>query len=128
MALSSIAVPPDPKRDARALVLSGHVGSWPKHTLKVAYGAFEAGTTFRRATGSHGEKYLVNAVCCTCPDAQQNGAICKHTRAYLIWEAGQQAPAPTAPKARPSYADLFPPCRGCGDLADGRDGYCDRCA
>lgn len=34
-----------------------------------------------------------------------------------------------APKARPSYADLFPACKsGCGDLSETRDGYCDRCA
>lgn len=138
MAVSSIAVPPDPRRDARALVLAGQVGAWPLFTLKQPYGAFEAGTVFRRAYGSAGARYLVNAVACQCPDYAQHGNICKHVRAYVLWEASQQPPAAsteslpstpsTAPKVRPSYADLFPPCRGCGDLADGRDGYCDTCA
>src|SRR3712207_8564759 len=33
---------------------------------------------FRRAYGSSGERYLVNAVACQCPDYQQAGNICKH--------------------------------------------------
>ena len=68
MAISSIAVPPDPARDARAAALIDRVGTWPRYTLKVAWGAFEAGTVFRRATGSNGARYLVNAVACECPD------------------------------------------------------------
>ena len=47
-------------------------------------------------------------------------------RAVVLWEASQQ-PAPAAPRPRPSYADLFPACP-CGDVADSRDGMCDRCA
>jgi hypothetical protein len=125
MALSTIAVPADPKRDARARELVDQVGSWPLFTLKQPFGCFEAGTVFRRAYGSDGARYLVNAVACECPDYQQSQNICKHVRAVVLWEARQQpAPAP-----RPSYADLFPSCKGgCGDVADGRDGYCDRCA
>ncbi len=92
MAVSSIAVPPDPARDARAAALVDQVGTWPKHTLKVPWGAFEAGTVFRRAPGSNGARYLVNAVACECPDYQRNGAICKHVRAVVLWE--QQRPAP----------------------------------
>ena len=64
MAVASIAVPPDPARDARARELLRLVATWPKHTLKVAWGSFEAGTVFRRATGSNGARYLVNAVAC----------------------------------------------------------------
>jgi hypothetical protein len=70
MAVSSIAVPPDTARDARARELAPLVGTWPRHTLKVAWGSLEAGTTFRRATGSNGARYLVNAVACECPDYQ----------------------------------------------------------
>jgi hypothetical protein len=127
MALASITVLPDAKRDARARELVDQVGSWPKHTLKVAWGAFEAGTVFRRAPGSNGARYLVNGIACECPDYQQAGNICKHVRAVALWEARQQ-PAPIAPKPRASYVDIFPPCTGCGDLADGRDGFCFTCA
>jgi hypothetical protein len=74
MAVSSIAVPPDPKRDARARELAPLVGTWPRHTLRQAWGAFEAGTTFRRTPASGGtRRYLVNAVACECPDYQQGG-------------------------------------------------------
>jgi hypothetical protein len=127
MAVQSIAVPPDPKRDAKAALLAPLVGSWPRHTLKVAWGSFEAGTSFRRAPGSRGERYLVNAVACQCPDYQQFGHICKHVRAVVLWEQRQAQPA-AAPAVRKGYAAIFPPCKRCGDLADGRDGYCDRCA
>ena len=124
MAVSSIAVPPDPARDARARALVDQVPTWPRHTLKVAWGAFEAGTVFRRATGSHGERYIVNTIACECPDYQQNHAICKHVRAVVLFEQRQQVPPP---KPRPSYADLFPACP-CGDIADSKDGLCDCCA
>jgi hypothetical protein len=124
MAVSSIAVPPDEKRDARARDLVPLVGSWPRHTLKVAWGSFEAGTTFRRATGANGARYLVNAVACECPDYQQAGFICKHVRAVVLWEQ-QQAPAPRILRQR--YEDIFPACP-CGDIAEGKDGLCSRCA
>jgi hypothetical protein len=128
MAVQSIAVPPDPARDARARALVDRVPTWPRHTLKVAWGSFEAGTTFRRATGSTGARYLVNAVACECPDYQQAGYICKHVRAYVLFEQQHAATvAAPASKLRPTYADLFPACP-CGDVADSRDGYCDRCA
>jgi hypothetical protein len=132
MALASIAVPPDAKRDARALELVDQVGSWSRFVLKQPYGSFPSGTVFRRAPSSKGDgtTYLVNAVACSCPDYQENGAICKHVRAVVLWEQHQvsQQPMPTS-APRKSYADLFPACKGgCGDVADTRDGYCDRCA
>jgi hypothetical protein len=123
-AVQSIAVPPDPKRDARARELVASVATWPKHTLKVAWGSFEAGTVFRRDYGSNGERYLVNAVACQCADFQRAGFICKHVRAVVAFEQRQQP----SPKASPSYADLFEGCRDCGDLADGLDGRCSKCA
>jgi hypothetical protein len=90
MAVSSIAVPPDPKRDARARALVDQVGTWPKHTLRQAWGSFEAGTTFRRASASSGARhYLVNAVACECPDYQRAGHSCKHVRAVVLVEQRQ---------------------------------------
>jgi hypothetical protein len=129
MAVSSIAVPPDPRRDARAAALVPSVATWPRFTLKRPYGAFRAGTVFRRAPSSVGDgtHYLVNEVACSCPDYQHNGAICKHVRALVLFE--QQAATVAAPRLRAGYEDLFPACKsGCGDLAEARDGYCDRCA
>jgi hypothetical protein len=128
MAVSSIAVPPDPKRDARAAALVASVPIWPRVTLKRPYGAFTAGTVFRRAPSSAGDgtRYLVNDVVCNCPDYQHNGAICKHIRALVLFE---QQRAATAPKPEARYEDLFPACKsGCGDLAEARAGFCDRCA
>jgi hypothetical protein len=53
-----------------------------------------------------------------------SGVLC---RALVLFER-QQATS-TAPMSRASYADLFPPCKsGCGDVAETRDGHCDRCA
>jgi hypothetical protein len=127
MAVSSIAVPPDAKRDARARELVPLVGTWPRHTLKVGWGSFEAGTTFRRAPGSNGARYLVNAVACECPDYQQAGFICKHVRAIVLWEARPTAQPEALAPARMYYADLFPACP-CGDIAEGKDGLCSRCA
>ena len=121
MAVASIAVPPDPKRDARARELVAKVATWPVFTLKQPHGDFPVGSQFRQATGSRGEKYLVNAVVCECADYER-GNVCKHIRAVVAFEQRQQ------PKALPSYSDLFDACRDCGDLADGLDGRCDRCA
>jgi len=126
MAVSSIAVPPDPARDARAAALVDQVPTWPRYTLKVAWGSFSAGTVFRRARGSNGARYLVNAVACECPDYQEAGNVCKHVRAVVAWEARQQ-PAP-APKKRAGYADLFAACAaGCGELVERTGESCYRC-
>jgi hypothetical protein len=127
MAVSSIAVPPDAKRDARARELAPLVGTWPRHTPKVAWGSFEAGTTFRRATGSRGARYLVNAIACQCADYQQAGHICKHIRAVVLWEASQQ-PAPKQRTALDRLHDLFPPCvAGCGELVERKGERCYPC-
>ena len=123
MAVSSIAVPPDPKRDAKAALLAPLVRTWPRHTLKQPWGSFEAGTVFRRATGSKGECYLVNAVACGCPDYQQAGNICKHIRAVVLHEAASVA---ASDPRRKGYRALFPACRvdGCDDDAGRAGGLC----
>lgn len=130
MALSQISIPADPKRDGRARALAPYVASWPKHTLKVAHGSFEAGTVFRRAPGSHGEKYLVNNVACQCPDYAEMGHICKHVRAIVLWEAQVSAPK----RYLKLYEDMVPAecdVRSCTDDAQPREAgdtgrYCKR--
>jgi hypothetical protein len=124
MAVQTISVPPDAKRDARARELVGQVGVWPLFTLKQPWGSFEAGTTFRRAYGSNGARHLVNAVACQCPDYAEWGHICKHIRAVVLFEAASAAPAPTS-----RYDALYPACAaGCGDLVDRTGESCYRCA
>src|SRR5215212_2922291 len=93
MAVRSITVPPDPKRDARALELVDSVGSWPRFVLKQPYGGFPTGTVFRRAPSSKndGTSYLVNAVSCRCPDYQErgpeDGEILSVTATVVWWSA-----------------------------------------
>lgn len=90
--MQDIIVHPDPARDARARALVPQVPTWPKYTLRQQWGAFDAGTVFRRARGSKGERYLVNAVACQCADYQQAGNVCKHIRAWrLEAEAAREA-------------------------------------
>ena len=61
---------------------------------------------------------------CTCLGFQRRGT-CTHGIAARTVHERQQSPAP---QPRPSYSDLFPACRDCGDLADGLDNRCSRCA
>src|SRR5215212_439056 len=129
MAIASITVPPDPKRDARALELVDSVGSWPLFVLKQPYGGFPTGTVFRRAPSSKGDgtSYLVNAVACRCLDYQECGAICKHVRAVVLWT--QRQAATVAPAPRKTIEDLMPACvAGCGDLVDRKGERCYACA
>lgn len=63
---------------------------------------------------------------CTCQGFQRRGT-CTHSIAAADVHKRQQ-PTPSV-KPRVSYEDLFPACKGgCGDIGDGRDGLCDRCA
>lgn len=70
---------------------------------------------------------------CTCIGYQRRGT-CTHAIAAQTLHQRQQeqaaelervlGPAPTT-----RYEALYPSCRsGCGDVAESRDGYCDRCA
>lgn len=130
MAVSSIVITPDAARDAKARILAPQVGSWPKHTLKQPHGSFEAGTVFRRATGSNGERYLVNSVACQCPDYVKAENVCKHIRAVALWEQEQEIDAAIA-EAFVRLVDMriaFPPCAaGCGAITEG-SAFCDDCS
>src|SRR4051794_13603216 len=77
-----------------------------------------------------GAVYMTAVDGCTCPAAQKSKTgDCKHQEAVrqhsvIATPARQQQPAP---KTR--YAALYPACKsGCGDVADSKDGLCDRCA
>src|SRR5215210_2939170 len=125
MAVASIAVPPDPKRDAAAALLA-QTAPWPRVTLTRQYGAFEPGTIFYRvpSRSQPARRHLANGVACQCCDYQKNGAICAHVRAVMLIEQRQAQPAPIR-KPR-GYEELFEACRDCGDLADGLDGRCSK--
>ena len=84
MAVNSIPVRPDARRDAAARLLVPTVKTWSRGSLKRPFGAFETGTRFLIAPGSKGEQYMVTRVSCECPDYQRNGKVCKHIRAALL--------------------------------------------
>jgi hypothetical protein len=72
-----------------------------------------------------GAVYMADPTNCTCPSAQNRPGPCKHSLAVAAYQQRRARPAPT-PRAR--YEDLFEACRDCGDLADGLDGRCSKCA
>ena len=53
MALASIPIPPDPKRDTRARELVPQVKTWHTGTLKQPWGAFEIGTAYFITPNGH---------------------------------------------------------------------------
>jgi hypothetical protein len=64
---------------------------------------------------------------CTCLGHQRRGT-CTHSIAAKIVHDRQTQPAAAPAPKRSRYEALFPKCKSCDDLADTRDGYCDRCA
>jgi hypothetical protein len=132
---------PDAKRDAAAEKIAAGAGQWLRISLRETRGAFKAGSRFYGipASAGDGSIYYASLRYCSCKDYEKRGQGCKHQRAVAahvssVRKARQQeqqesAPADSAPTARPTYEDLYPPCRGgCGDVADTKDAYCDRCA
>jgi hypothetical protein len=65
----------------------------------------------------------VDGTGCTCLGYQRRGTCTHALAAKLVHDRQPPAPAP-----RKGYAAIFPRCKSCDDLADTRDGYCDRCA
>lgn len=120
MALSSIAVRPDAARDAKARLLAVEARHWSRYTLKVAAGAFAAGSVFRLAPVSEPREgapthYRVNAVFCDCPDYATRGMVCKHIRAYLLAETERRVRLANPANGYELDAITDPTCRtGCG--------------
>ena len=64
---------------------------------------------------------------CTCQGFQRRGTCTHSIAAADVHKRQQPTRIPTS--LIKTYDELYPPCRGgCGDLADTRDGFCDRCA
>lgn len=110
MAISSIAVPADPKRDAAAAELAESAHTWSTGTLTKAWGAFPVGTGFFYVPSSDGGHYQTNAVFCRgCVDYRR-GYICKHIRAVVLFTEQNRTPLK-------GYKELYPTCwtDGCTD-------------
>jgi hypothetical protein len=80
-------------------------------------------------SGQSNRVYLAraDAAGCSCIWNQQTGTTCSHMLAICL-AALEDELRETMPAPRTTYADLFPPCRACGDLTDAADRLCDRCA
>lgn len=116
MALASIPIPPDPKRDAKARELLATIHTWNTVTLKQDWNAFKKGDQALQTPNG----YRVNAVWCECPDYATWGNICKHVRAVCLKDAQQTT------KPRPTYDALYPPCAqpGCGADPESGEKFC----
>ena len=80
------------------------------------------GKPFFFVPGSAGAVYMTAIDGCTCPAAQHSlTGDCKHQAAV------RQHQQPAIREVRGRFETLLPACP-CGDIADSRDGFCDRCA
>lgn len=116
--MSTSIVPPATRR--RADQLLQHADRWARgvrHTDGLALVTFSG--------SKPGAVYFTSTLGCTCPGYRHRG-VCCHSVAVSEHQRSQR-PTP-APKPRVSYESLFPQCRGCHDLAESKDGLCDRCA
>jgi hypothetical protein len=105
-----------PSMQARARILLKAQTAWLRGRSLKTDASFWiiAGRTSAHYTTSSG---------CTCKSFEHRG-VCSHAVAVQLHEQRQAQPAPK----RASYADPFEACRDCGDLADGLDGRCCKCA
>ncbi len=101
----------------RALAVLATADRWTK-------GHTHDGRAFFVVPGSKGRIYWTDTRACTCPDARERGATCKHQLAVRMWTLAHKGGSPAA---KPAPA---PTCRVCtqplpaGVLA----GTCDDCA
>jgi len=116
MALASIPIPPDQKRDAKARDLAKTAHTWNVVTLKQDWGAFPKGSQALQTPNG----YRVNAVWCECPDYAEWGNICKHIRCIVFLDAQRTTPLPKR------YEDVVPTCQepGCDNDPEPRERYC----
>jgi hypothetical protein len=116
--MTTVSIAPTPSQQASAAAHLDRQPDWRFYRVDgVRYVALPSANS--------GKTYAVraDAAGCSCVFYQHTGRACAHMIAVR-----QAQPAASAPKARKSYAALFPKCHGCDDLADTRDGFCDRCA
>jgi hypothetical protein len=124
--MSTSIVPPATRR--RADQLLAHADRWSRgvrHTDGLALVTFSG--------SKPGAVYFTSTLGCTCPGFRHRG-VCCHSVAVSEHQAEADAAERRAhesmypsPKRRPTYEDLFPACP-CGDIAEHKDGLCDRCA
>jgi hypothetical protein len=114
MTVSSIA--PTASMQAKASILIAEQATWSRGRSK------QTGQAFWLIPGSKGTAHYTTSTGCTCRSFLHRG-VCSHVVAVQLHERQQPA---LKPKAR--YEDLFEACRDCGDLADGLDGRCSKCA
>ena len=102
-------------RSVRALVVLAQADTWVK-------GHTKDGRAFFVITGSRGRIYWTDTRACTCPDARERGATCKHQFAVRMWTL---AHTEKAPAMKPAPAT----CRVCTqELPAGLIvGLCDPC-
>ena len=140
MAATSIAFPPDAKRDAAAREIVMGAGQWLRMRLRFETGSWKAGTKFYGVPSStSGAIYYTNLRYCSCPDYARRGMGCKHQRAVAEHvravrdakhqqQAGSATVADPSPTRRRTYADFYPSCDA-GDCTDDREAgerYCYR--
>jgi hypothetical protein len=90
VALNRIPIQPDAARDAKARELAKTAHTWNVVTLKQDWGAFKKGDQARQTPNG----YRVNAVFCECSDYATWGNVCKHIRAFCLWESEMARPGP----------------------------------
>ncbi len=112
----TVTISPDDPRSVRALAVLATAPQWTK-------GHTKDGRAFFVIPGSKGRIYWTDTRACTCPDARERGATCKHQLAVRMWTLAHKGEAPAATPAP------APTCRVCtqplpaGLLA----GVCDAC-
>ncbi len=118
---TTIVPPPTPSQRASAALHLERRADW--RTVRID------GTRYVvLPSGRSAHVYTVrgDAAGCSCPWYQRTGQRCSHMLALEL--AGTQ-PAPAPRTALERLHAIFLPCKGgCGDLAETRDGFCDRCA
>ena len=113
----TVTISPDDPRSVRALAVLATAPQWTK-------GHTKDGRAFFVVPGSKGRIYWTDTRACTCPDARERGATCKHQLAVRMWTLAHKGQAPAS---QPAPA---PTCRICtGPLPAGLlAGKCDDCA
>jgi hypothetical protein len=124
----TVSIVPTASMQAKASILLADQASWSRGRSK------QTGTPFWLIPGSKGSAHYTTSYGCTCRSFAHRG-VCSHLVAVQIHEqrrsvtlsAPEAAPTVMDAPRRASYEELFLACP-CGDVAEARDGLCDRCA